>query len=113
MPRGKKCRRICVLPKTRVFEARGCSGQGIFLTMEELEDIRLSDYEDKEQGEAAKLMQISRGTYQRILSCARYKVAQALLEEQSLTISGGDYQISDGTCHCHSACKSCRFRQQE
>ena len=101
-----------MLPKTRVFEARGCSSQGILLSMEELEAIRLSDYENKEQGESAQLMQVSRGTYQRILSSARYKVAQALLEERSFTISGGDYQVSDGNCRCSQACKSCRFRQQ-
>ena len=113
MPRGKKCRRICILPKTRVFEPRESTGQGILLTLEELEAIRLSDYENKEQGEAAELMQVSRGTYQRILAAARYKVAEALLEERALTIRGGDYQVSDGSCPCSNTCKSCRFHGQK
>ena len=112
MPRGKKCRRICIVPKTRVFAPKGCSGQGLVLTLEELEALRLSDYEHKEQGEAAALMQVSRGTYQRILASARHQVARALLEERALTISGGNYQLSDGDCPCLKTCKSCRFHRQ-
>ncbi len=109
MPRGKKSRRICILPKTRVFQPQGGAGQKVSLTLEELEALRLSDYERKEQGEAAALMQVSRGTYQRILASARYQVAKALLEESALTIGGGNYQVSDGDCPCLRTCKSCRF----
>lgn len=45
---------------------------------DELEALRLCDYEGLIQEEAGKRMGVSRGTVQRILSSARRKVAEAL-----------------------------------
>lgn len=59
----------------------------IELELDELEAIRLSDVEDLPQAVAAKRMDISQPTFNRILSGARAKVAKALTEGVALKIA--------------------------
>lgn len=54
--------------------------------MDELESIRLADYEDLYHENAAKRMQISRQTFGRILNSARKKVAECLVKGKALKI---------------------------
>ena len=63
------------------------------MAIEELEAIRLSDFEHLDQEAAAKMMEISRHTFGRILSDARGKVADALVTGKALRIGGGDYEF--------------------
>ena len=58
----------------------------IHLEPDEFEAVRISDYENKSQIEGAEKMQISRGTYQRILESGRKKIFSFLLNNQSLKI---------------------------
>ena len=53
----------------------------------EIEALRLVDLEGLSQEEAGKKMGISRGTIWRLLQSARKKVAQALTEGRTLTIT--------------------------
>ena len=61
--------------------------QEVGLTMEEIEALRLVDSKGLEQVEAAKKMKTSQSTLQRILSNARKKVAEAIVEGKAITIN--------------------------
>jgi len=58
------------------------------LALDELETLHLCDGEGKSQIEAGICMRVSRGTVQRLLASARSKVAQALVGQKALAISG-------------------------
>lgn len=112
MPRESKCRRVCIEPERRFFKAETCCNESIRLCVEELESIRLTDFEGLDQGEAAQRMEVSRGTFQRILYEARRKVAEALVQEKSIVIEGGNYTISKAACNMEKRCKCCRFLEK-
>jgi predicted DNA-binding protein (UPF0251 family)/DNA-directed RNA polymerase subunit RPC12/RpoP len=61
------------------------------LKLEELEAIRLKDLEGLEQGECAEKMEVSRPTFQRILLCAREKIADSLVNGKTIHIEGGNF----------------------
>jgi len=61
--------------------------QPIELTYPEYETLRLADFNELTQEQAAKSMNTSRGTVWRLLSSARKKVAQALIESRPLIIA--------------------------
>lgn len=69
--------------------------------VEELEAMRLKDFAGLEQYEAAKKMDVSTSTFQRILYAARKKVVEALLYGKAIQIKNGKEVISmpagDGT----------------
>ena len=104
MPRQKKCRRVCFIPENQFFQPiiNKCD-ETIVITIEEVEAIRLSDLEQKEQNQAAEDMNISRGTYQRIINAARFKIADALVNGKAIHIKGGNYE----KVKCGGGCKMC------
>lgn len=98
MPRPKRCRKVCFDPDYKVFKPQGIPMSElstIELQLDELEAIRLSDAEDLSQAEAAKSMDISQPTFNRILSGARSKVAKALTEGVALKIARGSPHAQD------------------
>lgn len=109
MPRGYKCRRVCSEPENRLFVPEKPGRGTITLAVEELETVRLCDLEGMAQDAAAGVMNISRGTLQRILYDARKKIAQALCSGYRIVISGGCYELSEERCSCRGRCSSCRF----
>ena len=56
------------------------------LTTEEVEALRLRNIKDLEQEEAAKKMNTSQSTFQRILSSAYKKITEALIEGKAIKI---------------------------
>jgi len=58
---------------------------------DELEAMRLCDLEDLEQEEAAKRMNISRGTVQRLLYSGRKKIIDAFITTKAIKVSGGEH----------------------
>jgi predicted DNA-binding protein (UPF0251 family) len=56
------------------------------LTLEEVEAIRLKNIKDLDQIECAKLMKTSQSTFQRILSSAHKKIADALINGKAIEI---------------------------
>lgn len=82
------------------------------MTVEEFEALRLCDFEDLEQDAAAKRMEISRGTFQRILYAARKQVATALTTGKGLRIEGGNYTVSSEYCQCNKQCSNCPFHNK-
>lgn len=106
MPRPKKCRRIGFIPKCMKFVPYS-TGQEVLeevvVSIEEIEAVRLSDFEGFEQNDCAERMGISRGTFQRIINAARQKIADALVNGKSIRIDGGLYTIEE----CTLICKCC------
>ena len=65
---------------------------------EELEALLLADAKGFDQEAAAKLMNVSRSTFSRVLAQARKTVATALAEGAAIQIGGGDFRlVSDDT----------------
>jgi predicted DNA-binding protein (UPF0251 family) len=60
--------------------------QVVVLTMEELEAFRLRHINDLDQQQAAKQMNTSTSTYQRILYSASDKIADALINGKAIEI---------------------------
>jgi len=56
------------------------------LEMDEFEAMRLCDHDGLSQIEAAEKMGVSRGTIQRLLQKARFKIVEAFLESKGLII---------------------------
>lgn len=60
--------------------------QEVILKADEIEAIRLADYEQLYQEEAAQKMNVSRQTFGRIVESARRKIADALINGKALRI---------------------------
>ncbi len=104
MPRPIKCRKVDFIPEHKYFSPIGIEDVGEYnLKFEELEAMRLKDIEDLSQEDAAKIMQVSRQTFQNIIDSARKKVAKALTEGKAIHICGGNYKIRD----CKLKCNHC------
>lgn len=114
MPRGMKCRNVCFEPENTLFLPENGTVESITITLEEFEAIRLVDREGFDQSTASEQMNISRGTFQRILYAARYKIADALTEGYAIQIQGGSYQLSGECTKRNSCCKKCisNYRKQ-
>ena len=103
MPRPPKCRRVEFMPEVTVFKPAGvrlAEMEEEILLLEELEALRLKDVEGLEQEECADRMQVSRPTFQRVLSSAREKVARALVEGKAIRIEGGSYRLAARKLRC-------------
>jgi len=89
MARPLKPRRILFDPNVTYFKPRAVPLsmlEEVDLDIDELEALRLCDLKNLEQIEAAKKMKISQSTLQRILTSARKKVAEALIEGKAIKI---------------------------
>ncbi|GAB6044849.1 hypothetical protein JCM11957_04470 [Caminibacter profundus] len=88
MPRRVR-RRIRGIFNNKCFKPCGVpnhSLEKIFLSKDEMEAIRLMDLEGLYQEEVAKEMGVSRPTVSRILTSARAKIADALINGKSIEI---------------------------
>jgi len=89
MARPLKPRRVLFDPDVVYFKPRAVPLsilEEVELGVDELEAIRLCDYKNLEQTEAAKKMKISQSTLQRILTSARKKIADALIKGKAIKI---------------------------
>lgn len=104
MARPNKPRRVCRMPACTHFYA-GHTGspqcqQGLLLSVEEYEVVRLLDYQGLTQQEAAAQMGAGRTTIQALYTQARRKLARFLVEGFPLTIAGGSYQLCPSPQGC-------------
>ena len=105
MTRPKKCRRIAFMPGVNYFKPAGIPMRfldEVRLSFEETESIRLKDIEGLDQQQCAKMMNISRPTFQRVLGSARKKIAGALLNGKAIRIEGGNYEMAGDPCCCEN-----------
>ena len=100
MPRPRKCRCVRCQPNTYYFKPRGIPLiylEEISIRLDELEAIRLADFEGLYHEKAAQRMKISRATFGRILEEARHKIAEAILKGKALRIESNINE--KGECH--------------
>jgi predicted DNA-binding protein (UPF0251 family) len=109
MPRNAKCRKVCAEFQHKVFIPENDDGGFVTITVDEIEALRLCDVENMDQEDAALKMEVSRGTFQRILYSARRKSAEALCDGKGVLIQGGNYEIVGNSCGCKLSCKKCRM----
>ena len=101
MPRPKKCRRICALPRcSRFGPLDGVAEGSVALALEELEAIRLLDLLGCTQEECAGQMGVARSTVQQVYDAARRKLALALVEGRELVVAGGSYELCPHAAGC-------------
>ena len=119
MPRRAKCRRVSFVPEINFFSPVGhhqiCQDE-VVLSVEEFEALRLKDYLNLEQEEAARQMHVSRQTYQRVLGEAHFKIADALTNGKGIRIQGGNFCLGDGYCRRRTRFlaydESCQFEKE-
>jgi predicted DNA-binding protein (UPF0251 family) len=96
MPRPRKRRFVQGHPIADAFVPNRVPPWGteeVFLPVEGLEAIRLSDFQGLDQETAAVKMNISRQTFGRVLAEARAVVADALVMGKVLKIEGGHFDL--------------------
>ena len=89
MVRPKKPRRVLFNPNVTYFKPRAVSLmelEEVALSADELEAIRLCDFQDINQIEAAKKIKVSQSTLSRILISAHKKIAEALIKGKAIKI---------------------------
>ena len=93
--RPKKTRLIEKEPRIVQFSPRGKPGRPdeAEVTIDQLEAIRLVDYQGLNQTKAAGHMGLSRQTIGRILKEARKGIADALINGKIIRISGGKIRM--------------------
>lgn len=94
--RPKKTRWVKCVPGERCFKPQ-CKPlskcEGIYLSLDEFEAMRLACLEGLKQLEASKLMKISRSTFSRILASSQKKIADGLVNIKAIRIEGGCCEI--------------------
>src|SRR3989338_239796 len=90
--RPKKVRWVCCPPGERCFQPKGIPLrrlEGIVLSLDEMEAVRLADLEELEQEKVARRMRVHRSTVSRILASARKKIGDALVNCKAIKVEGG------------------------
>ncbi|AUB60464.1 hypothetical protein DSECCO2_178350 [anaerobic digester metagenome] len=108
MARPRRFRRISEEPQIRCFKPEREdleSIEPIEILIDEFEAIRLRDYHDIQQKRSAEIMGVSQPTFHRILSSARKKIANALINGNSIIIAGKDQLF-------RYKCNDCKFQWQ-
>lgn len=97
--RPKKTRFVKCNPGERCFRPtckKASKLDGVTLTIDEFEVLRLSHLEGHEQNAIARQMKIHRSTVSRILSSAHKKVTDALVNIKAIKVEGGCCKIIVG-----------------
>ena len=103
MPRPIKCRRVGFVPDVLYFKPAGIPMRDleeVELSLDELESIRLADLEGMYQEDAAGHMCVSRQTFANILTSARNKMAECLIQGKAMRIEGGRVETKDREFVC-------------
>jgi predicted DNA-binding protein (UPF0251 family) len=96
MPRPRRCRRVCCKPSVNYFKPAGIGMRGleeVILGVDEFESIRLKDLLAMDQETAAKKMNVSQPTFHRLISSARNKIADAIINGKAIKVEGGNYSF--------------------
>jgi predicted DNA-binding protein (UPF0251 family) len=109
MSRPRKCRWVVREPGVTFFKPQGIPLKTLehaHITVDELEALRLSDYEGLSHEVVAQQMKVSRPTVTRMLAKAHRAVADALVHGKAIRIEGGDYCLEG----LNSCCPKCGQR---
>jgi len=94
--RPKKTRWVECHPGDRCFKPKCRPNrklEGVILTLDEFEALRLADLEGMRQVDAAIRLKVSRPTFSRIVESARRKIADALTNFKAIKVEGGCCEI--------------------
>lgn len=94
---------MTALPPAELYKPAGVPMrqlETVELAVDELEALRLVDYEGLSHEEAAHYLGVSRQTVGRVVEGARRKVAAALLGGKALAIGGGTYRVATAARCC-------------
>jgi predicted DNA-binding protein (UPF0251 family) len=97
------------MPDKNYFKPRGIPSvdlEEIVLNLDEFEAIRLADYEQLYQEDAAVKMNISRQTFGRIIESAHKKIADVLFNGKALKIEGGAVSFDETNPCCKAKKRS-------
>ncbi len=89
MPRPCRRRRVRGRPNSSFFKPAGIRKidlEEAIINLDEFEAIRLIDFKQTPQEDAAKQMHISQPTLSRILKSARQKISDAIINGKSIKI---------------------------
>jgi len=103
MARPEKNRKIYRPPLMKGYKPFGiplCEIEKINLTFEEYESIRLVLYNNLQQEQAAKQMNVSRPTLTRIYNKALNNIAIAFIEGKAIAFEGGNYELDKVWYRC-------------
>jgi len=129
MARPQKNRTVCDPPKMlgyKPFGIKMCGSEPVFLGFDEYESLKLINYDNMSQDEAALQMNVSRPTLTRIYNKALQKIALAFTEGRNILIKGGNIEFDKDWYKCkkcfrlieglenHVRCEGCnRFGDNE
>jgi len=89
MPRPKSFRNICINPKVTYYKPQGVPMRQLLVmkvTFEEMETLRLKNVVGLNQTDAAKKMNTSQSTFQRIFCDAQKKISTAIIKGMAIEI---------------------------
>lgn len=104
MSRPRRLRKIGDEPKIRCFKPESVDNESlepIEITIDEFESIRLRDFLNIKQKKSADLMGISQPTFHRTITSARKKIADALINGNTIIITGDDFIITKNKYKCN------------
>jgi predicted DNA-binding protein (UPF0251 family) len=96
-----------------------CKIEPVIMKFEEYESIRLVNYDNLSQDQAAEQMNVSRPTFTRIYNRALQQIALSFVEGKAIAIEGGNYELDKDWYRCkkcyklieglenHLKCKDC------
>ncbi|MFH1332329.1 MAG: DUF134 domain-containing protein [archaeon] len=96
MPRPRICRRVHFQPNVTYFKPAGVRLIHLdesVISIDELEAVRLKDLLQLDQEIAAKKMNISQPTFHRLVTSARKKIADAIINGKAIRIEGGNFKM--------------------
>ena len=96
MVRPRLCRRVRFNPDVTYFKPRGIplrELEEMTLSVDELEALRLHDFENLSQEKCSKKMNISQSTFNRLVIVARKKMVEAIVKGKAIKIEGGNYKL--------------------
>ena len=96
MPRPRRFRKVCFEPNVTYFKPAGVRMIDLeesILTVDEFEAVRLKDLGGLDENTAAKKMNISQPTFNRLIASARKKIADAIVNGKAIKIEGGVYKM--------------------
>jgi len=127
MVRPRLCRRVCFEPNVTYFKPAGIRMVELeesILTVDEFEALRLKDLRGLEQEKCAKKMRISQPTFHRLITDARKKIADAIVNGKAIKIEGGTYKMVQarvrmgrgmgfGGPAMSCVCPKCRYKESK
>lgn len=97
MARPKLLRKVCCEPGISYFKPAGVRLDVLeesVLAIDEYEALRLKDLEGLDQEQAAARMGISQPTFHRLVSSARRRLADAVVNGKAIRVEGGPYKAA-------------------